>query len=47
MDINRKKGVFLLEILADSSINQPTEIYLPEIHFPNGYNLEAPGFNLI
>jgi len=46
MEFNRKKGIFTLRIEADGSIKQPTEIYIPEVHFPNGYNIEAPGLTI-
>ncbi len=39
MKFDRKKGVFLLEFLADPKICRPTEIFVPDLQFPNGYDI--------
>jgi len=43
MEFNRRDGIFTLKFHADTSIEQPTEIYIPKVHFPNGYTIDAPG----
>lgn len=35
--------VFKMTFIANSAINQPTEIFIPNRHYPNGYNLEVSG----
>ena len=38
---NRKKGIFKLKFQSDPLINSPTEIYIPKIQYPNGYEIFA------
>ena len=37
------KRIFVLKYLADSNIQEPTEIYLPRIQFDDGYSVELAG----
>lgn len=39
MEFNRKEGTFLFEFEADASITAPTIIYVPKIHYPQGYKI--------
>lgn len=43
MEFNRKRGIFTLNFYADDAIEHPTEIYIPNVHFPKGYIIDAPG----
>ena len=43
MEFNMRSGEFRLKFTADSSIAKPTEIYIPKIQYPEGYNLEIRG----
>lgn len=47
MKFNLKRGVFLLKYSAESSITQPTEIFVPRIQFPKGYRLQIKGNSII
>ena len=38
---NQKTGRFLFRYLASPSIQHPTEIYVPNIQYPKGYEIEA------
>jgi len=40
-------SVFTLTFAADSSITEPTEFFVPAIHFPNGASVDAPGLKLV
>ncbi|MFX0070426.1 MAG: hypothetical protein ACFFAO_04975 [Candidatus Hermodarchaeota archaeon] len=40
MEFNLKKGSFLFEFNADSSISAPSIIYVPKVQYPNGYQIE-------
>ncbi|MFN8237335.1 MAG: cellulase family glycosylhydrolase [Chitinophagales bacterium] len=35
--------VFRMSFINDASISQPTEIFIPKRHYPNGYNLSVTG----
>ncbi|MFX0178210.1 MAG: cellulase family glycosylhydrolase [Candidatus Hodarchaeota archaeon] len=39
MDFNIKQGRFYFEFNGDASIKAPTILYIPQIHYPNGYDL--------
>lgn len=39
----RKTGTFALEFIADLSIKAPTEIFIPDIQYPAGFLVDAPG----
>ena len=39
MSFDRKKGTFLFAFDADASIPAPTTLYIPNIHYPNGYDI--------
>lgn len=39
MEFNIIQGTFIFEFDGESSINAPTIIYVPKIHFPNGYEI--------
>jgi hypothetical protein len=41
-----EQGSFTLEFDADPTIREPTEIYIPAWHFPDGYDLETDGGDL-
>jgi aryl-phospho-beta-D-glucosidase BglC (GH1 family) len=41
MEFNIKRRVFLFEFDADKSIKAPTIIYVPNIQYPEGYNIEV------
>jgi len=41
MEFNIKKGQFLFEFDANISIKFPTTIYVPEIQYPNGFDLKV------
>lgn len=43
MNFNRKKGIFNLEFIPDANITAPTEIYIPPIQYPNGYEIRCVG----
>jgi glycosyl hydrolase family 5 len=38
-----EKGTFTLIFDADPNVAEPTEIYVPPVHFPNGAKIDAPG----
>ena len=38
-----KSGEYRLKFLADSTIGEPTEIYIPKVQFPEGYNIDIKG----
>jgi hypothetical protein len=40
-------GIFTLTFAADSSIKQPTEIFVPTIQFANGVHIDAPGLKVL
>jgi len=39
MDFQMKEGFFYFEFDGDISIKGPTVLYIPRIHYPNGYNI--------
>lgn len=39
MIFNRKKGIFVLEYINNDKIEEPTEIFVPKIQFPNDYTI--------
>lgn len=39
MNFNLKSGLFIFTFKVDPSINKPTEIFLPNIQYPNGFQL--------
>jgi hypothetical protein len=41
MEFNIKKGAFLFEFDGDASIDAPTMLYIPKIHYPNGFNINV------
>jgi len=41
MEFNIKDKEFIFEFKADKSIKEPTLIYVPKIHYPNGYKLTS------
>jgi len=41
MKFNRKKGTFLLEFEADEAISAPTEVYIPLIQYPKGFEVHC------
>ena len=46
MSFSRKKGIFVLQYRADPAVSLPTEIFLPRLQFPKGYNLSTKGADL-
>ncbi|MFX0134542.1 MAG: hypothetical protein ACFFDN_12955 [Candidatus Hodarchaeota archaeon] len=40
MEFNYKEKAFQFEFDADSSIKAPTIIYVPNIQYPNGYDIK-------
>jgi hypothetical protein len=43
MRFSRREGVFLLEYRADPRIHLPTEIFVPELQYPNGFDTKING----
>ncbi|HUX99138.1 MAG TPA: cellulase family glycosylhydrolase [Candidatus Deferrimicrobium sp.] len=43
VQFNRKKGTFRFEFTPDATISAPTEVYIPPIQSPNGYDVECIG----
>lgn len=43
MGYNRQTNIYELEFTPDLSINQPTEIFVPNRHFPDGYDVTVEG----
>jgi len=41
------KGTFTLTFAADSSIKEPTEIFVPTVQFSNGVHIDAPGLKIV
>ncbi|MBY9004693.1 MAG: hypothetical protein KGD73_12015, partial [Candidatus Lokiarchaeota archaeon] len=41
MDFQMEEGIFYFEFEGDASINGSTILYIPKIHFPNGYNIKV------
>ncbi|MFW9971028.1 MAG: hypothetical protein ACFFDF_12615, partial [Candidatus Odinarchaeota archaeon] len=39
MEFNYKEKTFYFEFEGDTSIKSTTTIYVPEIHYPNGFNI--------
>ena len=39
MDFDIKQRRFYFEFNGDVSIKAPTILYIPQIHYPNGYNV--------
>ncbi len=39
MEFHLKKGTFLFEFEGDTSIDAPTELYIPTRHYPNGFDI--------
>ncbi len=46
LSFNRKTGVFKLIYEADASIKAPTEVFVPALQYPNGYDLKLEGSEL-
>ncbi|NHJ20426.1 MAG: glycosyl hydrolase family 5 [Candidatus Lokiarchaeota archaeon] len=40
MEFKMKEGFFYFEFYGDASIEGSTVLFIPEIHFPNGYNID-------
>jgi len=40
-------GTFTLTFYADPKIVEPTEIFVPTIHFPRGIRIDAPGCRIV
>ena len=40
MEFKMKEGFFYFEFYGDASIEGSTVLFVPEIHFPNGYNID-------
>jgi hypothetical protein len=40
MEFNMKRGTFVFEFEGDASIDAPTIVYIPKIHYPNGFNIQ-------
>ncbi len=43
MEFRRKKGIFRLEFEANEEIAAPTEIYIPPLQYPKGYEVICEG----
>ncbi len=43
VQFHRKKGIFHFEFEPDETIQAPTEVYVPPIQYPNGYEVECTG----
>lgn len=43
VQFNRKKGIFRFEFEPDVTISAPTEIFVPPIQYPNGYEVKCTG----
>lgn len=43
MKFNRKKGIFELEFEPDRNLQAPTEVYIPKIQYPRGYQVTCIG----
>jgi hypothetical protein len=41
------KAAFTLTFVADPAITEPTEIFVPTVHFPNGVKIAAPGLRIV
>ena len=41
-EFDSKKRRYLLEYDADSSVKEPTELYIPAIQYPEGFSVDAP-----
>jgi hypothetical protein len=41
MEFQMKEGLFYFEFDGDVSIKGPTLLYIPTIHYPNGYNIDV------
>lgn len=39
MEFNPKKGTFIFEFNGDASIDAPTVLYIPKVHYPNGCDI--------
>ena len=46
MDFDLKTRIFKLKFLANPDIERPTEIYVPNFQYPNGYNVLTSNMNL-
>ena len=46
IEFKRKSGVFILVFDVDPDISAPTEIFVPNIQFPKGFRVEAPGLDV-
>ena len=46
MKFNRKKGVFSFLYQSDPEITLPTEIYIPKLQYPKGYQVTITGGDL-
>jgi len=43
MQFHRKSGRFLFEYKPDPAVHEPTEIFVPLIHYPRGYDVYCSG----
>ncbi len=43
MEYRRKKGTFFIEYEPDRKITAPSEIYIPSIQYPKGFNITCTG----
>jgi hypothetical protein len=42
MRFERSAGTFTFSFEADASIERPTEVYVPDVHFPRGFVVSGP-----
>jgi hypothetical protein len=46
MTFSQKKKVFRFEFLSDPNLSLPTLLYIPEIHYPEGFRVDPPNLQL-